>query len=337
MDKGIVKCIYTPREGLNNSVVTAIACADVNNDGLREIVAGTAGGELMIFHVWGTTYMKQWRFKLPGPVTKMAIVDVNGDGVKELLVQIGDCLMLYCWQDYRYAEIARYCLAQCPIDWVCGDFDQDGCAEVIVTFPQELALYRLGIRNYQEIGRQELPGPVVRMAVGDTDGDGLTEFVFAYADAEGIVLNISKWNGRSFCTQWESGNRTIKPLILLPSNNPQGLFYGGIEDYSRFGLLQWNGDSYQCVWQSMIFAQMLWSGTNGTFWEREQGIMLCSVTGELYCNRFEHSAESRWYCYRLGIDVCKVLLGNCLGNGCREAIILTNAGAIAVFYPIENK
>jgi len=170
---GIEKWINTLHGGYS-----ALAIADIDNDGEIEILGGCNGNYLYCLRPDGTL---KWELATTGDPRTAALYDIDGDGKLEIFVS--DDSYCYCVDEdgtLLWQKVADSVYG-CPC--VVEDLDGDGVVEAV--FIRDL---RSGIVCYRaddgtllwdlDLGVGYIHGPVAC----DIDGDGTTEIIFGADD-----------------------------------------------------------------------------------------------------------------------------------------------------------
>lgn len=70
----------------SSDCILCCCVADINMDGLNEILLGTYGQEILIFSLINNTWELSARKLFDAPVHSISYMDITNDGIKELIV-----------------------------------------------------------------------------------------------------------------------------------------------------------------------------------------------------------------------------------------------------------
>lgn len=189
----------------DGAVFSALALADIDNDGKVEIVAGqsrtySSGPSAILLVFDGTTLQEEWRSVSLGaysnPVYDIVIADLDRDGKQEIIASIDNHrLVIFDGVDHTLKLMAESPAKALEV----ADIDGDGFAEILVgrqdgkidildgqTYTFKKSLFTL---NY---------GPVDALRVTDLDGNGSKEWLVT----SGGTLTI--WENEQL--KWRSPN-----------------------------------------------------------------------------------------------------------------------------------
>jgi hypothetical protein len=171
--------------------VTVVEAADLDGDGLPEIVAGTADNQLYVLENDGDL---TWLYEAGGSISAVALADLGGDGRAQIVVGSADGAVSLlddagqpAWT-FRTAGTASVGMAPVALPCLTAyDLDQDGEIELLVGSydGQVHALDGNGQMRWSfDVGR-----PVLGIWSGDIDGDGQIEVIPSpYRGADLTVL-----------------------------------------------------------------------------------------------------------------------------------------------------
>ncbi len=282
--------------------LSAIYTADLNDDGLIEIVSIGTTEESGIYHAelrvanWdGSTYTLRAieRWMIDGAATNGREVycgDLNGDGTSEILTAaISDQLELKLW---RFDAGSGSLTVEAEGTWetsdlrsmAVGDIDEDGLIE-IVTGERRSVPNRFQIRIVQFDGSDFVDehienwqvdgagGSVHGLAVGDVDADGETEIVTAVTANNQIQVRIGYWNGSDMnletSDQWYTLDRSNAMQVSLGNLDDDSFLEIAVAGTAR-NVSDFSHPLFGCisVWQwdqteLRIEAHNTWQSTSG--------------------------------------------------------------------------
>ncbi len=172
---------------------SAVAVADINNDGRDDIVAatgvpddGTTEQGMIFVYLQDTTGTLQrtceWHYPAANPgIRALATGDVNHDGLQDILVAWSDTLgIFYQRSPCSFSECNSFATLAGVYGVKCLDMDQDGRTDILVyNGNSEIGVY------YQEGDTLELHTFTVpqlyaawHLTTGDLDGDGAPDVVY---------------------------------------------------------------------------------------------------------------------------------------------------------------
>ena len=166
--------------------VSPLASADVNGDGLPDIV-GTSGNILFTITYSGGNYTVH-ELELPGDAKGFpALYDVNGDGLPEMLVAYGDSLSAVSY--------TKGVLWTAPLPGemensvAVGDVLHTGTPQIVATTSDGIFIYSLNGTLLEEI--TGFNGAYASPLIGDLTGDGLPDLLVAGYNGRVYILNVS--------------------------------------------------------------------------------------------------------------------------------------------------
>jgi len=169
------------------------AVADVNGDGLLEVVFGS--DDQHIYALRGSDGVVAWSFETDGPVRSSPVAcDINGDGVMEVVAGSDDS-NVYALNgvDGRVVWETR-CEGPVRSAPAIADIDCDGLLEIVVT-GQDSSVYAMDGRTGELIWQSSHRGSRSRALVQsapclvDLDGDGKMEIVTGSASGHILIFN----------------------------------------------------------------------------------------------------------------------------------------------------
>lgn len=111
------------------SSVISIAAADIDGNGVDEIIIGTVDNSIHVRNIKGETV---WKATVSGIPLTFSIEDIDGNGKKEIAAIVQDAGGTLCLFDYRGNIIWTY---KSDFPFLCldiGDIDTDGKDEIVV-------------------------------------------------------------------------------------------------------------------------------------------------------------------------------------------------------------
>ncbi len=177
---------YTPPVG---SVDASPAVADINGDGVMEIVAGTAAGIALAIDADGK---ELWQRGLPGHLCfPTTVADVLGDARPEVLM-MNDLGQVFCLQANTGAEIWNAMLPG-TAKWgktalAAADVDGDGAREIMVGLEDGTVVCLRGTGEQMWSARTSCR-EVLCPAVADLDADGMPDILVSGEDTPLVCLS----------------------------------------------------------------------------------------------------------------------------------------------------
>ncbi|UCF07961.1 MAG: VCBS repeat-containing protein, partial [Thermoplasmata archaeon] len=212
------------RIGYENS----IASADVDNDGIDEIIFGNQEGFVHVIQYSDGEYIDEWKSPNLGSQTfGLTTGDVDNDGIIEIIVGTYYYLLyIFGYENeetgfvqewsYTFAETSVYGLAT-------GDTDNDGISEIIVgtsgfsdseanvyVFEFDGSTYVLEWSAL--VGDYSLTHAHT-ITIGDVDDDGINEFIVGTREYKALgssqgAFYIFGYNGVTYILEWKKDETT---------------------------------------------------------------------------------------------------------------------------------
>lgn len=220
-DGGSIALDFTP---------VAVAAGDTDGDGVDEVLAISASGDLAVCHV-ASGGCDLWGFEGGGiDQVDVAAADVDGDALDEVVT-------LLDYEGYRYLYVTNtdhertgqvsgysgYVGDQYPIRVTAADLDGDRAAELVGLidggwwgwWDDAVASYTVGVDGEDGVvyflGQDEVDGWTdnVDVAAGDSDGDGLGEVYIL--DETSMVLRLKGTPGSMSLRELGELSTTVAP------------------------------------------------------------------------------------------------------------------------------
>jgi FG-GAP-like repeat len=187
------------RRGTNMYGVTELlAIADMNEDGVPDLVGGTRSHEVAVIPGNG-----DGTFRLPYEVesglpkgTLVATADGDGDGIDELLMEQSSFLFVGTLQRngaYRYERLGYYSLYDSSVQ--TPDLDGDGREEIVVSrsYYGFLSIFTHSASGWTET--QKTTDAMDSFLTADVTGDGVQEIVTVEENGFGRKVNVYSRTG----------------------------------------------------------------------------------------------------------------------------------------------
>ncbi|MCW7079393.1 MAG: PKD domain-containing protein [Canidatus Methanoxibalbensis ujae] len=186
--------------------VKDVFSADLDNDGEKEVIAGTDENKIYVFDSKGN---KKWEYTAGSAVMAVCAADFNGDGKKEVVAgtDYKDLGNIYTFDSsgnllWKFQTGAKHYWPDNKLNVrviTAGDVDNDGKEEIVVGsthyywFPGRVCI--LGEGGNLE-GEYWNPGHVYSIQIGDIDNDGDSEIVIGFVNNDyGYEGAIALFNG----------------------------------------------------------------------------------------------------------------------------------------------
>jgi hypothetical protein len=166
---------YRPEAGINK-----VEIADLNNDGLLELIASSREGVIYDLDEKSKDHVKWQYINLKGNIKTLKVLDFDGDGKKEVIAgsdKQGTSLAVINWQGTDLSSTIDY---QSPVnDVAVGDFDGDGVNDLGVASLKTVHALRFTKSSEEDIWDYAANGTVYYVHVFDYNGDGKGEMLYA--------------------------------------------------------------------------------------------------------------------------------------------------------------
>ena len=118
-----------PKGSSSTGAPSAVQAADLNADGLPDLVGLTADGVVWVHDVHGQSLV--WKSTTLGQATALEVAQLDGAGRPEIVVGAGTRVVAYRWSDaaQTFLEAASATVSSVA-DLAVGDCDGDGAPEV---------------------------------------------------------------------------------------------------------------------------------------------------------------------------------------------------------------
>jgi hypothetical protein len=206
---------FQPAIRLNVSNPYALAVADVNGDGIPDLLVQQWGatGDLFVYlgNGDGTFHVKVRYPVLAYPIA-LAVADLNGDGKLDIVVansnqaqkNEGYVTILFGNGDGTFTRRAHYSAGRTPYGVAVGDLNGDGHPDIVVANDNSSnvsdvnTLYVLlnnGDGTFHQAGMYQTGLESINVSIADLNGDHKPDLVVASAFNQGIAVLLGNGDG----------------------------------------------------------------------------------------------------------------------------------------------
>ena len=214
----------------NSRYTEVVAVADLNGDGVTDIVAGNYNkhGTASVFLGNGDgTFQSVVNYPVGGAARGLDIADFNGDGVPDLAVTVETTArILLGVGDGTFLPHVDYPARFVATDVKAADMNNDGKVDLVVaSWKSQVISVLLCNGDGTFAPKKDTPGSALALAVADFNGDGLLDVLTAQCTGNCQPGNAELLLGK--------GNGTFQPPTFYPAgDNPDAVF---ATDFSRDG------------------------------------------------------------------------------------------------------
>lgn len=290
--------------------VWAIAAADLDGDGVQEVLAGSHNRVVV---AWDLAGQVRWKFASKGPVYSVAAGDIDGDRLPEVIAG-DDANVVYClnrqgslrWQRELSGRVAQLALLRSG---------GNACALVAVTW--DGAAHGLDAAG-KPVWQTKLPGMPLGLVVADLDGDGLQEALIGTRTGHLVALT------QKGSVLWDRELGAAVYAVRTGFVGPEQRLAAGLVS-GRFILMDVGGRE---LWagKAAAGAPILQPAS-----EKSERSMLMLGTGEPDSRGYglDQNGQVAWHA-RLAGGVWDIATGDVDGDGRDDWLVATEGGTVAV-------
>src|SRR5262245_41305844 len=223
----------------------SIAVADIDLDGQPEIVTGNTNGDVVAFHVDGTTLPGFPKSLFPGKSVFVSLADIAGDIRLEIVACAGN--RVYALDPSGTVKPGFPTFVNVGFDLNCpaalGDVDGDGHRDIVVLAADNVRWFR-GDGTLGDIGFFAGESFTDPPALADVDANGDLE------------IAIASDQGRIHLLDHTLVDRAGWPLVLAGSPPANGVVFGKLNPAHDVSLsfTTWAGTAYEVSVAGLIYA-----------------------------------------------------------------------------------
>lgn len=241
----------------------SLVSADVDNDGIVEIIFGNSEGFIHVIQYSNGEYIDEWKSPNLGSQTYgLTTGDVDNDGTIEIIIGTYDYIFYifgYENEEIGFIEEWSYSLSETSLYGIAtGDIDNDGTLEIIVgtnansdsdsnvnVFGFDGTTY---ILEWSTFVGSDYINSVDIIAIGDVDNDGTNEFIVGLNE-----LILGSYRGSSFIYGYNGGTYILEWSIEDPNNEIRDIDVGDVDDDGILEIVLGAGNVSIYQYQSGIY------------------------------------------------------------------------------------
>ena len=335
----------------SNSATYTLEVADMDGDGIDEIIAGSVDKKLRIFKNTGdNNYTVIWDSGTNNlTVVDIAIADMYGDGKKDMVIAAlshdSDVVYsIYLFKNNGKNNYTRFWDSGSFFkDFVenvaIGDTDGDGKNEIVAgCYDNRTYIFKKVDNNYALVWNSTSLGTNVFVAVGDFNGDGKDE-ISAIGDNIYIFENIGNSN---YEVAWE-GNLTLD----RDSYNPMRIHAEDIDGDGKEEIIAYGMDIYGFKNTARNNYSLIWKTRQGA---NHRDLKMADLDGDgkkeivsgmfrLFIFKSDREGEYKLlWTDKNKLDIESISIGDVDGDNRKELIIGTRNGGWGNIYVfgVEN-